>query len=797
MTEIKEKVQYSKYQIPIFETIMTTNLNIVVNATAGSGKTFTAVEISKLIPASQKTIFLAFNKSIVEELQTKLSPNIKCTTIHSLGMNILMEFYKTHLRVNEFKIFMFCEKHVSHLQKKEKFVKMFLYREIIDKIRLTMCSLDEVSIMKLVMYYDISGIENSDPPKIIEIFKDMEMYNYFLGSENNVIDYTDMIYLPVTQTRLKLPQYDFTIIDELQDLNKCQQEFVKKLIGTKGRFIGLGDDFQCQPEGTKILMSDLSEKNIEDLQIGDYVIGYDMKWGGGFKGVKTNPRGHNSDYKRPQILNIEKRKYEGELIVIKAGGKISKYTPEHICFVRFNDDPVYKKAQALYLMEKDGYYRIGITPYQSKAAHNPALTSRAKQEKANNFWILDIFETKREAYLSEQYYSYTYSIPQLRFFDNQTGVFNQRELDELWSRFDKEKMKKDAINLLKVFKRDIQYPLWERKKHNYFSKTHIRPIVACNIIPKYMQIPLFNFEKKTQRQRHTHYFSDCQDIELSYEKYDKVVYSLEVSKYNNYVADGILTHNCIYSFLGADSGSFQSFVELPNTIQLPLSVSYRCAKEIVLKAREICDTIEPFEGSPQGEVRKGTFDEIVEGDFVLCRNNRPLIFAYLQLIKRGLKCTIKGKDIEAGLLEFILKFKNKSTEAGLQALKDKLTAKAVELKEKRGISKPENNPAYLLMKEKLLTIETIVESQEFAMMDQVIKFIEEVFDEEKGDGVQLMTIHKSKGLEARRVFYIEKFEGKKLIPSTHATQPWELKQEQNLLFVVITRAKEQLIYLNL
>lgn len=498
MTEIKEKVQYSKYQIPIFDTIMTTNLNIVVNATAGSGKTFTAVEISKLIPISQRSIFLAFNKSIVEELQTKLSPNIKCTTIHSLGMNILMEFYKTHLRVNEFKIFMFCEKHVSHLQKKEKFVKMFLYREVIDKIRLTMCSLDEVSIMKLAMYYDISGIESSDPPKIIEIFKDMEMYNYFLGSENNVIDYTDMIYLPVTQARLKLPQYDFTIIDELQDLNKCQQEFVKKLIGTKGRFIGLGDDFQC-----------------------------------------------------------------------------------------------------------------------------------------------------------------------------------------------------------------------------------------------------------------------------------------------------------IYSFLGADSGSFQSFVELPNTIQLPLSVSYRCAKEIVLKAREICDTIEPFEDSPQGEVRKGTFDEIVEGDFVLCRNNRPLIFAYLQLIKRGLKCTIKGKDIETGLLEFILKFKNKSTEAGLQALKDKLTAKAVELKEKRGVSKPENNPAYLLMKEKLLTIETIVESQEFAMMDQVIKFIEEVFDEDKGDGVQLMTIHKSKGLEARRVFYIEKFEGKKLIPSTHATQPWELKQEQNLLFVAITRAKEQLIYLNL
>ena len=184
-----------------------------------------------------------------------------------------------------------------------------------------------------------------------------------------------------------------------------------------------------------------------------------------------------------------------------------------------------------------------------------------------------------------------------------------------------------------------------------------------------------------------------------------------------------------------------------------------------------------------------------EGDFVLCRNNRPLISAYFQLIQRGLKCTIRGKDIEQGLVNLIIKSKNKSTEAGLKRLNDDLIVKAMRLKDK-GFSKPQNNPAYAMMLEKVKTIKMIIDFKKFGMMDQVIKFIEGIFSDDR-EGVQLMTIHKSKGLESKKVFLIEIFEEKRLIPSEYAKQKWELVQEQNLLFVAITRAKEELIYLKL
>lgn len=493
--EVVERVKYSVYQEAIFDTVLTTDKNIVVNATAGSGKTFTAVEISQLIPTNKKVAFLAFNNSIVEELSMKLAPHIKCATLHSLGMNILMNFYKARLIVNEFKTFRFSEKYLKHLDRKEKFRKQFLYRDVLDKMRMTMASINNSSIMNIAEYYDIP-IELEDTDNIESILEDMKVYNYFLGTENNVIDFTDMIYLPVTQERLKLPRYDFTIIDELQDLNKCQQDFVKKLIGDKGRFIGLGDIFQC-----------------------------------------------------------------------------------------------------------------------------------------------------------------------------------------------------------------------------------------------------------------------------------------------------------IYSFLGSDPGSFKSFATLPNTIELPLSISYRCSKAVTKEAQKICPTIEAFERAEDGKVREGEFDEIKESDFILCRNNRPLVFAYFLLIQRGLKCTIRGKDIEQGLVNLIIKWKNKSTEIGIQKLNEELAVRALKLKDK-GISKPQNNPAYVMLLEKINTIKMIIDFKRFAMMDQVINFIEEIFNDDR-EGVQLMTIHKSKGLESENVFLIESFEGKKLIPSQYATQPWELEQEKNLLFVAITRAKKKLVYLTL
>ena len=62
----------SKYQKKIFDFISTNTKNAVVSAVAGSGKTTTLIKALDQVPETNSVLFLAFNVSIVDELQKRL-----------------------------------------------------------------------------------------------------------------------------------------------------------------------------------------------------------------------------------------------------------------------------------------------------------------------------------------------------------------------------------------------------------------------------------------------------------------------------------------------------------------------------------------------------------------------------------------------------------------------------------------------------------------------------------------------------------------------------------------------------
>jgi superfamily I DNA/RNA helicase len=80
-----------------------------------------------------------------------------------------------------------------------------------------------------------------------------------------------------------------------------------------------------------------------------------------------------------------------------------------------------------------------------------------------------------------------------------------------------------------------------------------------------------------------------------------------------------------------------------------------------------------------------------------------------------------------------------------------------------------------------------------ATVDAVINKIETVFtDEQTVRGIRLSSIHKAKGLEAERVYLLQPKGGE--VPHPMAKQPWAREQENNLLYVAITRAINELVY---
>ena len=239
----------------------------------------------------------------------------------------------------------------------------------------------------------------------------------------------------------------------------------------------------------------------------------------------------------------------------------------------------------------------------------------------------------------------------------------------------------------------------------------------------------------------------------------------------------------IYNFMGSDLDVFNSIKGMPNTICLPLSVTYRCAKKIVEVANEVFPGTECVPTAKEGVVRSGDIFEAESGDFVLCRNNFPLVATFIMLLEKGKKASIMGRDFGESLCRLL------DGQERLDDLYLLLDDKVSKLKGK-GLSEIAitNNASYVALKEKVSIIEILYKRfpGSFLALKQKIK---NIFSDDK-TGIILSTIHKSKGLEAKRVFFLNP----ELIPSKFAKTPKALYAEDCLKFVAITRAKEELVY---
>ena len=238
----------------------------------------------------------------------------------------------------------------------------------------------------------------------------------------------------------------------------------------------------------------------------------------------------------------------------------------------------------------------------------------------------------------------------------------------------------------------------------------------------------------------------------------------------------------IYAFMGSNLDSLNAIKNSPNTIELPLSITYRCAVNIVDEARKVFpDGIEAAPGAVLGSVDCGSFRDAKDGDFILCRNNAPLMETFIELLKMGKRCAIMGKDYGDELVYLIDSIKDIW---GLEAKLEKLSESLA----KKGVKMPTKVPAYAQLEEKVHVLLTLYEY--FGDLEVVRNRIYDIFTDTQSKGVTLSTIHKSKGLEADNVYFLQP----DLLPSKYAVTELALYAEKCLKFVAITRSRKNLIY---
>lgn len=253
----------------------------------------------------------------------------------------------------------------------------------------------------------------------------------------------------------------------------------------------------------------------------------------------------------------------------------------------------------------------------------------------------------------------------------------------------------------------------------------------------------------------------------------------------------------IYGFTGADNDSLDIIKNEFACAELPLTVTYRCPKAVVARAQMYVSHIHAAETAPEGEVKAMTsevFNKLAPESFtkeaaMLCRTTAPLVKQAFALIRRGIGCQVEGKDIGRGLVKLASKWQTNS----LVVLKDKLGDYLARETEKF-LAKGEEKKAEGLA-DKVDTLLVIIDSlTEDHTVDDLKATINKIFgDTPDGQAPQvftLSTVHKSKGREWRTVYLLDRA---KLMPSRFARQQWQMEQENNLIYVAITRAMQTLV----
>jgi superfamily I DNA/RNA helicase len=188
---------------------------------------------------------------------------------------------------------------------------------------------------------------------------------------------------------------------------------------------------------------------------------------------------------------------------------------------------------------------------------------------------------------------------------------------------------------------------------------------------------------------------------------------------------------------------------------------------------------------------------------ILCRNSAPLIILAYKLFENSIPCQVKGRNIGRNLIVLIEKCDARSINHLMQKLEE-----GCKLECERLLAKYDDaNLASII--DKYEAVGALLGEMKHTTVGDVIKKLKLMFnlgvdkkDDDQKDKAErqkkkivltLSTVHRVKGLEAPRVYILNKF----LMPSIYAIKDWEKQQEKNIEYVAYTRAEEKLYFISL
>jgi superfamily I DNA/RNA helicase len=233
--------------------------NMMLTAVAGSGKTFTLLEILKALPEG-RVAFCAFSKNIQLEIAAKVEtirPTLHCTpfvgTTHSFGFGAIRKV-TPYVKVDDRKIETLMEDSGVPVNLRAFVRKAYrLSRQwgigVLPEFKFDSGDAWE----KLIDHFDLEGeiVVDEDNPNVdfdellVKGVKfTIDCLKLGVNRSEKMIDFEDMIWLPLYKN-LKMWTYDTILVDECQDINPTRRALVRKMLNPGGRAFFVGDPRQA------------------------------------------------------------------------------------------------------------------------------------------------------------------------------------------------------------------------------------------------------------------------------------------------------------------------------------------------------------------------------------------------------------------------------------------------------------------------------------------------------------------------------------------------------------------------
>ncbi|EOD00301.1 UvrD-helicase domain-containing protein [Caldisalinibacter kiritimatiensis] len=461
---------------------------------------------------------------------------------------------------------------------------------------------------------------------------------------NNALDFDDLI-VKTIELFIKNPdvlefyqrKFRYILVDEYQDTNRAQYQLVRLVSKKHMNICVVGDDDQCIPQDSKIYTPD-GLKSIEELDAESKVL---SAGGHGKVMVGTVNKKLKKEYKGPAVKVKTKT---GKQIVATPNhivfGKMNPQPGVHYVYLMYRRDKGYRigQTQGVRLNQEHGdkMWILRVCTSKEEATYYEQLLStkygipttvfhaQGRNMSLNQEYIDRIFneiDTEKAALklmndllIFEEYPHHRCNgvtrgntkrrIINLNFFGgketgqtsgwhshriafNTTGdnlkeaVENQgfpvsAGQKDTW-RVETERKDYDEANLYgkKLAQLDGVIDIIKRAKltkdnsYYYMPISHLRPSMSIAILDKNEII---------------------EDIveEVTFEEYDGYVYDLSIPHFRQFICEGVVVHNSIYGWRGADIRNILDFEkDYPQAKVIKLEQNYRSTKTILEAANTV------------------------------------------------------------------------------------------------------------------------------------------------------------------------------------------------------------------